>query len=91
MKLDAKLAELVQLMKKFVQRSRVGIFRNEGTRSIPLESNLMFWCVSKCLGGFATILLLYETWCKSGRTGAINAKVRATKSRLNFSLHTIGS
>ena len=34
MKLGAKRAELVQ---KFMPRSRVGIFRNERTRSIPLD------------------------------------------------------
>ena len=44
-KLDANLAEQVQLKQKFVQRSGVEIFRNEGTRSIPLDPNLMFWCV----------------------------------------------
>ena len=38
-----KRAELVQ---KFVPRSRVGIFRNERTRSTPLATKLMFWCVS---------------------------------------------
>ena len=36
-------AELVQ---NFVPRSRVGIFRNERTRSTPLDTKLMFWCVS---------------------------------------------
>ena len=34
MKLGAKRVELVQ---KFMPRSRVGIFRNERTRSIPLD------------------------------------------------------
>ena len=34
-----KTAELVQ---KFVTRSRVGIFRNERTRSTPLDPKLMF-------------------------------------------------
>ena len=42
-KLCAKRDELVQ---KFVPRSRVGIFRNECTRSTPLAPKLMFWCVS---------------------------------------------
>ena len=42
-KLGAKRAELVQ---KFVPQSRVGIFRNERTRSTPLDPKLMFWCVS---------------------------------------------
>ena len=36
-KLDAKQAELVQ---KFVTQSRVGIFRNERTRSTPLDPEL---------------------------------------------------
>ena len=36
-KLSAKQAELVQ---KFVTRSRVGIFRNERTRSTPLDPKL---------------------------------------------------
>jgi len=42
-KLGAKWAELVQ---KFVPRSRVWIFRNERTRSNPLDPKLTFWCVS---------------------------------------------
>ena len=41
-KLGAKQAELVQ---KFVPQSRVGFFRNEGTRSTPLDPKLTFWCV----------------------------------------------
>ena len=39
-KLGAERAELVQ---KFVPRSRIGIFRNESTRSTPLDPKLMFW------------------------------------------------
>ena len=46
MKLGAKRAELVQLMQKFVPRSRVGIFHNERTQSTPLDPKLMFVCVS---------------------------------------------
>ena len=46
MKLGAKRVEPVQLMQKFLPRSRIGIFRNEHTRSTPLEPKLMFWCVS---------------------------------------------
>ena len=46
-KLGAKRAKLVQ---KFVPRSSVGIFRNERTRSTPLDNELMFWCVSYYLG-----------------------------------------
>ena len=51
-KLGAKQAELVQ---KFVPRSRVGIFRNERTRSTPLDPKLPFWCVSYYLGAFGTL------------------------------------
>src|SRR6185312_7868379 len=42
-KLGAKRAELVQ---DFVPRSRFGIFRNEGTRSTPLDPKLTFRCIS---------------------------------------------
>ena len=49
------------------------------------------WILTSCSGVFRNvrvllpILLLQETRCKSGRTSAINAKVRATKSHWNFS------
>jgi len=81
-KLGAKRAELVQ---KFVPRSRVGIFRNERTRSTPLDPKLKFCCVLYYLGAFGTVWLPYETRCKTGRT---SAKVRATKSCRNFSQRT---
>ena len=77
-KLGAKRAELV---KKFVPGSRVGIFRNERTRSTPLDPKPTFWFILYYLGAFGTIWLPYETRCKTGRT---SAKVRATKSRRNF-------
>ena len=80
--LNAKWAKLVQ---KFVPRSHVRIFYNEHTRSTPLDSKLMFWCVLSYLNAFGTIWLPYKTQCKTGRTGA---DVRATKSRLNFTQHT---
>ena len=35
---------------KVLQRSRVGIFRNERTRSTPLDHKLRFWCASWCFG-----------------------------------------
>ena len=41
--LGAKRAELVR---KFVPRSRVGIFCNERIRSTPLDPKLTFWCSS---------------------------------------------
>ena len=78
-KLGAKRAELVQ---KFVPRRRVGIFRNESTRTTPLDPKLMFCCVSYYLGAFGIVWLPYETRCKTGRT---RAKVRAAKSRRNLS------
>ena len=78
MKLGAKRTELVQ---KFVPRSCVGIFRNERTRSTPLDPKLVFWSVSYYLGTFGTVWLPYETRCTTGRT---SAKVRAMKSRRNF-------
>jgi hypothetical protein len=49
-KADAKLAELVPLSHKFVKQSRIGIFRNERTRSTPLDPKLMFWGVSDRFG-----------------------------------------
>ena len=51
----------------------------------PIRPKLMFWCVSYYLGAFRTVWLPYETQCKMGRT---SAKVRATKSRRNFSQQT---
>ena len=81
-KLGAKRAELVQ---KFVPRSRIGIFRNELTRSIPLDPKQMFWFVSYYLGAFWTVWLPYETRCKTGPT---SAKVRAPKLYQNFSQQT---
>ena len=81
-KLGAKWADIVQ---KFWPQSRVGIFRNKCTRSNPLEPKLTFWCISYHLGAFGTVWLPYETRCKTGRT---SAKVRAMKSRPNFSQRT---
>ena len=84
-KLGAKRAEPVQLMQKFLPRSRIGIFRNECTRPTPLDPKLMYCCVSQYLGAFWIVSLLHEAWCKMGWTGAINAKVFAMKSHQNFS------
>ena len=81
-KLGAKRVELVQ---KFVPRSRVGNFLKEHTRSTPWDPQLKFWCISYYLAAFGTVWLPYETRCKTGRT---SAKVRATKSYRNFSQRT---
>src|SRR6185503_546807 len=88
-KLAAKRAKLVQLMQKFVPRCLVRIFRNKHSQSTTLNTKIMFWCVSFRLGPFGTILLLHETYCKTSQTGAINAKVRATMSCLNFLQRTL--
>ena len=72
----------ISFLQKFVPRSRVGIFRNERTRSTPLDVKLMFWYISYYLGAFGTVRLPYETHCKTART---SPKVRATRSRPNYS------
>ena len=77
-----KTARTVQ---NFVPRSHVRIFCNERSRCYPLDPKLMFWCISYHLGAFGTVWLPYETRYKTGRT---SAKVRATKSRRNFSQRT---
>ena len=76
--LSAKRAIMVQ---KFVPRNHVRIFHNEHTRSTPLDSKLIFWCVLYYLGAFGTVWLPYKTPCKMGRSGA---KVRAVKLFRNF-------
>ena len=87
-KLGAKWADLVQLMQKFVRRSRIGIFGNECSRSTPFDPKLMFWRVLCCLGAFEIVSSPDETRLKMGRTGTIKANVRATKWRRNFSKQT---
>ena len=72
-KLGAKRAELAQ---KFVVRSHIEIFRNERTRSTPLDPKLMFWCLSDHLGAIRTVWLPYESSWKTSQT---SAKVRAMK------------
>jgi len=62
-----KSAKLVQLMQKFMPRCRARIFRNECSRSTPLDPKLIFWCFSFRLGAFGTVLLLHETWCKRAK------------------------
>ena len=57
-KLGAKRAELVQY---FMPRSRIEIFRNESTRSTPLDPKLTLWCVLYYLGAFGT------AWLQIGR------------------------
>ena len=90
--LSLKRAKPVQ---KFVQRSRIGIFHNEHTRSTPLYPKPMLWCVSYSLDVLSTTRLQHKTRCKMGQTSAINANVRSTKARRSFSqwthsIHPIG-
>ena len=80
-KLGAKRARLVQLMKKFVLRSPVIIFRNESSRSTQMDPKLMFWCVLSV----SVLLGLFRYYTKIRQTGAINVGVRATKLCHNFS------
>ena len=72
-------------MQKFVPRSHVRIFRNERTRSTPLDPKLIIWHVSYRLGAFETVWLPYETRCKTGQT---SAKGRSMKSHQNCSQRT---
>ena len=69
-----------RLVPKFMPGCRVGIFRNERTRSTPLDTKLTFWCVLYYLGAFGTVWLSYETRCKTGQT---SPKVRA-RSRVGI-------
>jgi hypothetical protein len=66
---NAKWAKVVQLMHKFVQWSRVGIFSKETQPIHPIGPPNSFF------GTFQTILILHKFRCKIGRTGAINAQV----------------
>ena len=88
-KLGAKWANLLQLMQNFVPQSLVRISRNLCSRSTQLDSKLMFSCVSFCLGAFGTVSVLHKTRNKTGNTGAINGKVRATMSSYNFTQRTL--
>ena len=76
-----KGAKLVQLMQKFVPQSCVGIFRNDAP-------DPHHWTLNSCFGAFLSVWVHLEPfrYCtKRRQTGAINAKVRATKSCRNFS------
>src|SRR6185312_1926243 len=61
-KLSAKWAKLVQ---KFEPRSRVGIFRNERTRSTPLDTKVTFVCVLYCLDALQNSVQNEPKWGKS--------------------------
>jgi hypothetical protein len=63
-------------------------FATDAPDPLHLTQNSCFWA-------FRMMSLLHESRCKTGRTGGINAKVRKTKLRRNFSprthpIHSIG-
>ena len=92
--LGAKWAELVQLMQKFMPRSRVGTFRYERTRNTPWDPKLMFLLHFVMFGCIYDRFVTALNSVQMGQSGAINAKVRATKSHMNLSpqtrpIHTI--
>ena len=67
-------------------------FSQECTRSTPLDSKLIFWCVLYYLDAFGIVWVRNKTKCKTSQT---SAKVRATKSCRSFSkwtrmIHSIG-
>ena len=49
-----------------------------------MDPKLIFSCISFRLGAFGTVSLPHKTQSKTGQTGVINAKVRATRSCWNF-------
>ena len=62
--LGAKWVELVQLRHKFVPLSHIGIFRNERTRSTPLDPKLKYWFVSYWFG------YILDLFCYCTKLGA---------------------
>ena len=83
MKLGAKRAELVQM---FVPQSRVGFFRNERTRSTPLDPKLTFCTIWEHSGPFGCLTKLgakraelVENFVKRSRIGIFrNENTRST-------------
>jgi hypothetical protein len=70
-KVNAKLAELETLTHKFAKQSRVTIFRNERTRSTPVDPKLMFWCVSDRFVTARKLMQNWPNWCHY-RTNSLN-------------------
>jgi hypothetical protein len=65
------MAELVPLSHKFAKESRVGIFRNERTRSTPLDPKLMFWGISDRSITARKSMQKWPNWCHY-RTNLLN-------------------
>jgi hypothetical protein len=70
-KVDAKLAELVPLSHKFSKQSCIGIFRNERTRSTPLDPRLKFWGISDRFVTARKSMQNWRNWCHY-RTSSLN-------------------
>jgi hypothetical protein len=62
---------------KFVKWSCIGIFASNAP-------NPLHWTQNSSFGVFWTFLLLHESRCKTGPTGATNAQVCETKLHRNF-------
>ena len=75
-------------MHKFVPWSRIGILCNEHTRYAPLDPKHSIGAFRTVWVHFGFVLLLHKTRCKTGWTGAVNSKVRGTKSHRNVSQWT---
>ena len=76
-------------------RSRVGTFRYELTRYNPWDPELVFLLHYVMFGCIYDRFVTTLNSVQMDQSGAINVKVRATKSHLNWSLqtrpiHTIG-
>jgi len=69
-------------------RSRVGNFRQELTRYTPWDPELVFLLHYVMFGCIFDRFVATLNSVQMDQSGAINAKVRATKSHLNLSLQT---
>ena len=79
-KLGAKRAELVQLMQKFLPRSRFRIFRNERTRSTLLDPKLKYWFVSNCLCALWICFVIAQKSVQNGLNWTLNSCFRVFRS-----------
>ena len=66
-KLAAKRAKLLQLMQKFVPRSRVGIFHNDAP-------DPHHWTLNSCFGAFLSVWVHLEPFCYYTKLAAKHAK-----------------
>jgi hypothetical protein len=75
-------------MQKFMPRSRVGTFRYGLTRYTPWDPKLKFLLHFVMFGCIYDRFVTALNSVQMGQSGAISAKVRATKSDMNLSLQT---